>query len=132
MKNSILLLLLIATTTIFSQETPKESQDDFLIDYSEVQVKPEFPGGMKSFYSFIAKNFITPEEENLKGKIIVDCIIEKDGTLSNMKVREDVGYGSGEEAIRVLNKLPKWRPGQQNGYTVRTSYFVKIHVESTR
>lgn len=130
MKRYLILLLFIISHNVFCQNTSEQSQEDLAIDYSIIEVKPEYPGGMKNFYSFIAKNFSSPEQENLKGKIIIDYIIEKDGTLSNMKIKEDVGYDSGKEAIRVLNLMSKWKPGEHNGKIVRTLYFLKINVET--
>ena len=128
MKYSLILLLLIFSQNIFSQE----NQEDIVIEYSEIQVKPEYPGGMKSFYGFIAKNFRAPEEENLNGEIIIKYIVEKDGTMTNMVIVKDVGFKTGEEAIRVLRLMPKWRQGEHEGKYARTSHSVKINVGAAK
>ena len=95
-----------------------------------IEVIPEFPGGMEKFYKFVGNNYQTPEEEGLKGKVYVTFVVEKDGSLTDIKVIRDIGYGTGKEAIRVLNKCPKWTPGEQNGKKVRVLYSLPITIQS--
>ena len=92
---------------------------------------PEFPGGMKKFYTYVGRNFEKPEVEVSKTmKIYVYFVIEKDGSMTDIKVLRDPGYGLGQEAIRVLKSLKtKWEPGIINGKSVRTSYNLPIVVE---
>jgi hypothetical protein len=93
-----------------------------------IEVKPEFPGGWIKAQEFIKKNFVNPDEEGIKGKVYVTFIVEKDGSLTDIKILRDVGFGSGIEVIRVLKKMPKWIPAQQNGKTVRCLYSLPIQV----
>ena len=90
-------------------------EDNNIYNTAGIEVKPDFPGGLEKFYKFIGKNFQVPEEEGLKGKIFVTFVVEKDGSLTDIKVLRDIGYGTGKEAIRVLKSCPKWNPGEQNG-----------------
>ncbi|MFV8370799.1 M56 family metallopeptidase [Flavobacterium sp. LB2P74] len=92
--------------------------------------KPDFPGGISEFYKFVGENYKTPSQPNLKGKIYVTFIIEKDGSLSDIKNIRDIGFGSGEEAIRVLKICPKWIPGKMNGVPVRVMYSLPITLQS--
>jgi hypothetical protein len=92
--------------------------------------KPEFPGGISEFYKFVGNNFKTPEQPNLNGKVYITFIIEKDGSLSDIKNLRDIGYGTGEEAIRVLKICPKWIPGKMNGVSVRVMYSLPITLQS--
>ncbi|MDI6049394.1 M56 family metallopeptidase [Flavobacterium sp. XS2P24] len=92
--------------------------------------KPDFPGGMMKFYQFVGNNFKTPEQPNLKGKVYITFIIEKDGSLSDIKNIRDIGFGTGEEAIRVLKMCPKWIPGKMNGVSVRVMYSLPITIQS--
>jgi len=92
--------------------------------------KPEFPGGISEFYKFVGNNFKTPEQPNLKGKVYITFIIEKDGSLSDIKNLRDIGFGTGEEAIRVLKICPKWIPGKMNGVPVRVMYSLPITIQS--
>ena len=95
--------------------------------YNAVEVRPDFPGGIQKFYDFVGKNYRAPEED-IKGKIFVQFVVEKDGSLTDIKVVRDLGYGTGAEAIRVLKKSPKWKPGIQNGRAVRVLYSLPISI----
>ncbi|MGZ3812139.1 MAG: energy transducer TonB, partial [Mucilaginibacter sp.] len=62
----------------------------------------------------------------VQGKVYIGFIVEKDGTLSNLKILREPGYGSGKEALRVMSLSPKWEPGIQNGRKVRVKYTIPI------
>jgi len=113
-----------------SVQDPRNISDNTIYNTAGVEVKPQFPGGMDQFYKFVAENFKTPKVEKLAGKIYVTFVIEIDGSITGMKVLRDIGYGTGEEAIRVLKLSPKWLPGQQNGKTVRCTYSLPITLQS--
>jgi len=105
-------------------------EDNSVYNTAGIEVKPDFPGGMDKFNAFVAKNYQAPEEEGLKGKVYVTFVVEKDGSLTDIKVLRDIGYGTGKEAIRVLNKCPKWTPGEQNGKKVRCTFSLPISIQS--
>ena len=105
-------------------------EDNTVYNTAGIEVKPDFPGGMEKFYKFVGSNYQTPEEEGLKGKVYVTFVVEKDGSLTDIKVLRDIGYGTGKEAIRVLKKCPKWTPGEQNGKPVRVLYSLPITIQS--
>ncbi len=105
-------------------------EDNTVYNTAGIEVKPDFPGGMAAFGKFIEKNYQSPEEEGLKGKVYVTFVVEKDGSLTDIKVLRDIGYGTGKEAIRVLNKCPKWTPGEQNGKKVRCTFSLPISIQS--
>ena len=107
-----------------------EEVDNSIHTVAGIEIVPEFPGGMEKFYKFVGNNYQTPEEEGLKGKVYVTFVVEKDGSLTDIKVIRDIGYGTGKEAIRVLNKCPKWTPGEQNGKKVRVLYSLPITIQS--
>ncbi|TDD95227.1 energy transducer TonB [Flavobacterium cellulosilyticum] len=92
---------------------------------------PEFPGGMKNFYTYVGKNFEKPEIDGMSNlKVYVSFVIEKDGSMSNIKVLRDPGYGLGQEAIRVLKSIKaKWTPGIIDSKPVRTAYNLPISIE---
>jgi hypothetical protein len=112
--------------------TLKVSEDNSIYNTSSIEVKPDFPGGMQKFYMFVGHNYQMPEEDGLNGKIYVTFVVEKDGSLTDIKVLRDIGYGTGKEAIRVLNKSPKWTPGEQNGKKVRVLYSLPITINSAQ
>lgn len=93
--------------------------------------QPTFPGGMDKFYTYVAQNFKTPENQISHAiKVYVSFIIETDGTMTNITVPRNPGYGLDKEAIRVLKNLKtKWTPGIMNGKPVRTFYNLPILVQ---
>jgi len=105
-------------------------EDNTVYNTAGIEVKPEFPGGIQKFYEFVGRNYQVPEGESLKGKVYVTFVVEKDGSLTDIKVLRDIGYGTGKEAIRVLNKCPRWSPGEQNGKKVRCTYSLPISIQS--
>jgi periplasmic protein TonB len=98
----------------------------------QLDVAPSFPNGMDKFYGYIAKNFDKSDLDEDTGMITVKVsfIVEKDGSISTIKVLEDPGYGMGEEAIRVLKSLKtKWIPGLLDGEPMRTLYTLPISLK---
>lgn len=106
------------------------TEDNSVHNLAGIEQKPEFPGGMEKFYQFVGKNYQAPDEEGLKGKVYVTFVVEKDGSITDIKVIRDIGYGTGKEAIRVLSKCPKWLPGEQNGKKVRVLYSLPITIQT--
>ena len=107
-----------------------DNEDTSIYKEADIEVKPDFPGGLEKFYKFISKNFQIPEEDGLKGKVFVTFVIETDGSLSDIKVLRDIGYDTGKEAIRVLKTCPRWIPGEVNGKKVRVLYSLPISIGS--
>src|SRR6218665_312649 len=92
---------------------------------------PQFPGGIDKFYKYVGNNFKNPDIEEVRTiKILVAFVIEKDGSMTDIKVLRNPGYGLDQEAIRVLKNLKtKWTPGIMNGKPVRTAYNLPITVK---
>lgn len=109
--------------------SPEQKLKGDIYSVAGIEKKPEFPGGVVAFYKFIAKNYKSPST-SVKGKVYVTFIIEKDGSLSDIKVLRDLGYGTGAEAIRVLSICPNWIPGEKNGQKVRCLYSLPISITS--
>ena len=94
-----------------------------------VEDDPEFPGGKDSLYAFIERNLVYPQwakDNKIEGKVYVSFTVETDGSISNIKVLRDIGGGCGAEAVRVLMKMPKWKPGKQRGKSVRVQFNLPI------
>lgn len=96
----------------------------------ENTIQPSFPGGMMLFYKYVGNNFKVSEGFKGKGKIYLRFFIEKDGSLTEIEIIRDLGFGLGDEAIRVLKESPKWIPGSVNGSPVRMMYSIPILIES--
>lgn len=97
--------------------------------YSVVETLPEFPGGMQGLLNYVAKNTKYPQnavKNKIEGKVIINFIIEKDGSVTNVKPYRGVSPDLDKEAIRVISSLPKWKPGAQHGKPVRTAYTMPI------
>jgi len=97
-------------------------EDNYIYNAMGVDTKPEYPGGTNELYNFIKKEYRIPNEEGLKGKVYTTFVIEKNGVLSAIKILRDIGYGTGDELIRVLKLSPKWTPAVKNGQKVRCMY----------
>jgi TonB family protein len=98
--------------------------------FTSVQQVPEFPGGIEAMYRFLSKNLVYPswaKSNNFQGRVIISFVVEKDGTLTDMKIYKGIGGGFDEEALRVMRLSPLWKPGIQNGHPVRVAYSVPIN-----
>ena len=120
---SVLAVLLMANTTAMAQN--KKATNDKV--YEKVEVMPEFPGGEQAMLDFVAKNVVYPQEardKEISGRVLVSFIVEKDGSITDAKVAKGIGGGCDEEAVRVVNAMPKWKPGKQKGKPVRVSFMM--------
>lgn len=92
---------------------------------------PEFPGGINKFYTYVGNNFESPAiDSGGTIKVYVSFVIEKDGSMTDIHVQRDPGYGLGKEAVRVLKSLrTKWSPGMIGSKPVRTAYNLPITVQ---
>ena len=100
---------------------------------SDLTTKPTYPGGMQEFYKFVGRNFKvpkTPKDVLLKGKIYISFIVQKDGSLSDFKVDKDLGFSTGEEALRVLKLSQNWIPGKLDGKEVAAQYHLPMSIQS--
>jgi protein TonB len=101
-----------------------------IVSSAELDKNPEFPGGIKVFLNYVATNFKPAEELENTVKANVSFVVEKDGSMSNIQVRNNPDYGMGEEAIRVLKSMKtKWQPGKKDGQNVRAYYNLPITIQ---
>ena len=106
---------------------------DSVFNTTILDKSPEYIGGMQLFYKFVGENFTISDEaikEKISGKVFITFIVEKDGSLSNFKILRDIGYGTGEESVRVLKLSPKWKPGEIKGKPVRVQFSLPITVNT--
>jgi len=97
--------------------------------FTAVEKEPGFVGGIEKFYKYLQNNIHYPavaKENNVQGKVFVTFVVEKDGSLTDIKVVRGIGSGCDEEAMRVLKNSPRWTPGIQNGRPVRVQYTMPI------
>lgn len=96
-----------------------------------VQVQAEYPGGNQAFMKQFVSRFRAPDmDSGAKAiRVIVTFVVERDGSLTDIKVVRDPGFGVGKEAMRVLNNMPKWKPAEQNGKKVRSQFTLPITIQ---
>ena len=97
--------------------------------YLSVEENPEFPGGPAKLLEYVQKNLRYPmmaRENDTQGRVFVGFVIEKDGSISNVRVIRGIGGGCDEEAVRLVQNLPKFKPGKQRGKPVRVQYTLPI------
>ena len=107
------------------EEEVAAEEEVFLV----VEDDPEFPGGLDALSLFIANNIKYPQlakENNIEGRVYVTFVVEKDGSVGQVKVLRDIGGGCGQEAVRVVKSMPKWKPGKQRGKPVRTQFNLPV------
>lgn len=117
----------LAPTKIIENATSVPNNDVYTV--AGVTEHPDFPGGMKKFYQFVANNFQIPTDLKGNGKIYIKFIVEMDGSITNEEILKDVGFGTGEEAIRVIKLSPKWIPAKKDGVPVRVQYSLPITLQ---
>lgn len=118
----------VAPVSPEAKEAPADStakEEVFMV----AEQMPEFPGGMKEMLKFLQENVKYPEnamKNNVQGRVIVQFVIEKDGTPTEFKVARSVDPDLDAEALRVLQTMPKWKPGMQRGKIVRVKFTVPV------
>ncbi len=118
----------VAPVSPEAKEAPADStakEEVFMV----AEQMPEFPGGMKELLKFLQDNLKYPEnamKNNVQGRVIVQFVVEKDGTLTEFKVARSVDPDLDAEALRVLQTMPKWNPGMQRGKIVRVKFTVPV------
>ncbi|HMI06032.1 MAG TPA: hypothetical protein VK528_00695 [Flavobacterium sp.] len=128
MKKVLLLFLLLCCVEFaMAQDTAIEIEAMVYRD-SVVDIKPEFPGGIENCYKYFAKNFTLPNAKGLVDKVVLSFIIEPDGTLTDIRVIHDAGFGTGPQIAKLLETGPKWIPGEKDGKKVRVFHTLPIPV----
>jgi periplasmic protein TonB len=108
-------------------ETKTENTENTIVNFAEQN--PEYPGGMKEMGKFLSKNIRYPSiarKNNKGGKVIVSFVVNTNGSIQDVNILKGVGYGCDEEAKRVVQKMPAWKPGRQGNSPVRVRYTLPI------
>ena len=113
----------VMTDVVATESNPEEEIYVFVSEY------PEFPGGEEALYKYIEDNLRYPEkarEECISGTVVVRFVVEKDGSVSNVGILREIGCGCGAEGKRIVEGMPKWKPGRQSGKPVRTEFTLPV------
>lgn len=119
--------VLKAVEEIAAPEPPKHEEENKVFDV--VEQMPSFPGGPAALMKYLSENMRYPavaEENGIQGRVTVQFVVEKDGSVTDVKTMKSVDPALDREAERVVKSMPKWIPGKQNGSAVRVKYFVPV------
>ena len=122
---SLFLLLFFTGPVLFAQV----ATDDTLL-YGHVDDDAEFPGGMEELVMFVCMNIEYPEQAqkaNVEGKVFARFCVEKDGSVSNIKILRDIGYGCGDAVVKMLKSMPRWKPARVGGKNVRVEFNLPVN-----
>lgn len=104
-------------------------EDEQPVSIAMVEQKPEFPGGEAAMYKWLGDNIVYPSaasEEGVQGRVVVEFVVGKDGSISNVKVVRPRHPALDKEALRVVKAMPKWLPGRNNGQPVKVTYTLPV------
>ena len=128
----LIVMSLMATcclTTILAQKTVVSQKDQKETPFNVVEDKPAFPGGMEAMIQFFSTNIQYPadaKKQKIDGRVLVNFVIEKDGSITDVKVMKPGFPSLDAEAVRVVKMMPKWKPGYQKGQAVRVLFALPI------
>ncbi|GAB4049959.1 energy transducer TonB [Spirosoma litoris] len=115
----------VATVQEKAVEVETKTEAPFLT----VEQQPEYPGGISALMNFLGKNLNYPRSAasaGVSGRVFVSFVVNTDGSLTDIQILKGIGFGCDEEALRVMNKMPHWKPGKQSGRAVRVRYNLPI------
>ena len=105
---------------------PKEEENKV---FDVVEQMPSYPGGMSALMQYLSSNIKYPviaEENGIQGRVICTFVVERDGSITDVRIAKSVDPSLDKEAMRVVSKMPKWIPGKQNGSAVRVKYTLPV------
>ena len=110
---------------------PTEVKDETNAEdvYDVVEIMPEYPGGSSALMKYLAENIKYPKttaEKGIQGRVVVQFVVGRDGSISDTKIVRSIEESLDNEALRVISAMPKWTPGKQKGETVRVKYTVPV------
>jgi protein TonB len=118
--------VLKAKEVIAQPEPPKEEETKV---FDVVEQMPSFPGGPSALMQYLSSNIKYPvvaEENGVQGRVVCTFVVERDGSITDVRVIRSVDPSLDKEAVRVVKSMPKWIPGKQNGSAVRVKYTVPV------
>jgi len=112
---------------VIQEEAEEEEKEDEIFVFVEDQ--PGYPGGDKARIKYLQENIKYPEmakESGTQGTVYITFVVEKDGRITSVKVLRGIGGGCDEEAVRVIKRMPNWKPGKQRGRSVRVQFNMPV------
>jgi protein TonB len=118
----------LRSKTLLVSEPVKPKEEETKI-FTVVEQMPSFPGGEAALMQYLSKNIKYPpfaEENNIQGRVICTFVVERDGSVSDIRIAKSVDPSLDKEAVRVVSAMPRWIPGRQNGQNVRVKYTLPV------
>jgi TonB family protein len=126
----VLLIMLLGivngSISFASSNQQKDGKEKILITCDQM---PTFPGGDNALFTFIGKHIVYPEnakKSGVQGKVYVEFVVDKGGSVKEIKISKGIGAGCDEEAVRVIKLMPKWNPGKDKGKVVNVKIVLPI------
>jgi periplasmic protein TonB len=113
----------------YIESVPVPVDEQRVYETYDVQKLPDYPGGRDELFKYIKAHMQFPAlaiENNIQGTVALGFIVERDGSLTNIKILKDPGGGCDQEAIRIVKTMPRWAPGEINGTPVRVKYTLPV------
>ena len=117
----------VVITDVGGEETVEE-EEIFVF----VEEYPSYPGGEEALYKYLGENIQYPDvarDNGITGTVVIRFVVEKDGSITKAAIAREIGGGCGKEALRVVNAMPKWKPGKQSGKAVRTEFTLPVQFQ---
>ncbi|HLG33593.1 MAG TPA: energy transducer TonB [Bacteroidia bacterium] len=136
MKKFLAIAFFLCANYVFAQDTISTGKDSAKSDgkiFTIVEEMPQFPGGEKAMFKFIADSIQYPADlKEIKGRkvVYVNFVVDIDGSLTGIKILRGVTKSADDEVMRVMKLMPKWTPGKQNGKTVRVQFNLPVAFEN--
>jgi periplasmic protein TonB len=116
----------VVEAIVFTEAPPEEVAEEI---FTVVEDQPTPNGGYEAFYKYVSKNMKYPAQARrmgVEGKVYVQFVVDKDGSITEVQAVKGIGAGCDEEAVRVLQEAPKWKPGKQRGRAVKVRMVLPI------
>lgn len=125
-----LIFLALMGIAMFLNQAKAQDNPNKVYDFTSLEKTPDYPGGIKKFYEFLGREINYPEvakRNSTQGKVFASFVVEKNGALSDVQITRSLTPETDKEALRVLNKSPRWNPGLLNGRPVRVKYNINVN-----
>jgi len=134
MKRVSLLLCLLFSVALTAQNNKPTDSEIIDLQFAEdvhvlVDKMPEYPGGKKAMFAYITKNMKFPDsarEKNISGVVVVNCVINEEGEITNIRLRRKINPQLDREAMRLIKAMPNWEPGRKQGKLVKVSVDIPV------
>ncbi|HLP14070.1 MAG TPA: energy transducer TonB [Flavobacteriales bacterium] len=123
---AIVVFGLLSSQGVCQEDVEKEK----VFDVAQIQEPAEYPGGMAAMIQFLSTNLVYPQtcvKDNIQGKVYIEFVVDKDGSVTNIRVKRPIHAELDAEAVRVVSLFPKWKPALNDGKPVKCKYVLPVN-----